>query len=236
MHPQLTVFNRTLRLLTAVLAAVGMDSHNFQRFLDNTTFGYSGALPMRPYVSLLRFVVGVPLFWSVHANFVLPFAYVLVAQAITAGMMCYGLRASVCVMLSYPGVAQAVQPMCQVLKVSMHYFGLVLEPRPPHHATGAAGLECAGIEGFLLLCVYANMLVLLVGPCLTVYFIELNLKMGFLKQQGLTLQHAPPCLGSRLCQLVVVYGAVVGAWMACEVAVLTATPLQCDASGMLVRA
>lgn len=235
MHPQVTLFNRTLRLLTVVLAACGMDSHSIQHFLDNTTFGYSGALPVRPYVSLLRFVVGAPLFWSVHANFVLPFAYVLVAQAITAGMTLYGLRASVCVMMSYPGVAQAAQPMCQVLKASMHYFGLVLEPRPPHDTAGAAGLDCTGIDGFLLLCVYANVLVLLVAPCLTVYFIELNLKMGFLEQQGLTLQHAPPCLGSSLCRLVVVYGAVVGAWMACEVAVLTATPLQCDASGMFVR-
>jgi hypothetical protein len=123
----------------------------------------------------------------------------------------------------------------QVLKASMHYFGLVLEPRPPRDAAVTAGLECAGVDGFLLLCVYANVLMLLVGPCLTVYFIELNLKMGFLKQQGLTLQHAPPCLGSRLCRLVVVYGGVVGAWMACEVAVLTSAPLHCDASGMLAR-
>lgn len=124
------MFNRTLRLLTAVWAACGMDSRNFQRFYENTTFGYTGVQSVAPYMSLLRFVVGAPLFWSVHANFVLPFAWVLVAQTVTAAMMCYGLRVSVCVMLSYPGIAQAAQPTCQVLKASMHYFGLVLEPRP----------------------------------------------------------------------------------------------------------
>jgi hypothetical protein len=113
-NAQVTLVNRLLRLLTVVVATCGMDPENFQRFLDNTTFGYTGSLPVRPYVSLLRFVVGVPLFWSVHANFVLPFAYVLAAQVITAAASCYGLRASVCVMLSSPGVAQAAAPLCQV--------------------------------------------------------------------------------------------------------------------------
>jgi hypothetical protein len=66
-----------------------------------------------------------------------------------------------------------------------------------------------------------------------VYLIELNMKLSFIQTNRLALQHTWAIMDSRLIKVVVGYAAVVGGWMACEVAVLAVAPLSCDASGLL---
>jgi hypothetical protein len=189
------------------------------------------------WLALLRQVFGIPLLYCNHANFVLPFAYVLVAQLVTCTALCVALRVSACYLLGKPDVACCSAQLCQYLKVVMHYFGWVPVWRAPREAFTAAASECQGIQGFVLVAVYANVLILVVGPCLAVFFMELKLKMRFIHQQGLNLLHAPPCLlESHLSRWVVLYGAVVGSWMACEAAVLMLSPMRCgsSSSGLLL--
>jgi hypothetical protein len=232
---QVTLINRCLRVMTVISTVRTFDIQQLQRF--------EGAYPQTPqfqriahWLALLRQVVGIPLFYCNHANFVLPFAYALAAQLVTCGALCVALLVSACYMLGKPNVAYTAAQACQYLKVGMHNLGWMSMGRAPREAATAAAQECTGIKGFMLLSIYANVLILVVGPCLAVYFMELNLKLGFIQQQKLRLLHAPPCmLESWLSRLVVLYGAVVGSWMACEVAVLMLSPMQCDtSSGMLV--
>jgi hypothetical protein len=130
---------------------------------------------------------------------------------------------------------QQSQWLCQCAKLAMHYFGL-LSCRPPGLAPEAAAEECQGLEGLVLLCLYANLLLLVLVPCLCVYFAELRLKLGFLHEQQLSLQHAPPCLDFLVWRAVVIYGVVVGGWLACEAVVLFLSPLRCNSLGVLARA
>jgi hypothetical protein len=125
--------------------------------------------------------------------------------------------------------------LCQCTKLAMHYFGL-LSTRPPALAAEAAAAECQGLEGLVLLCLYACLLLLVLAPCLCVYFAELRVKLGFLRQQHLLLQHAPPCPHFGVGRAVVVYGVLVGGWLACEAAVLFLSPLRCNSLGVLARA
>jgi hypothetical protein len=91
------------------------------------------------------------------------------------------------------------------------------------------------LSGILLVTLYANLVILVMVPCLVVYFMELNLKMGFIKQRKLTLAHAPPGVVTSLGKAVVIHGAVVGSWLACEVVLSVIGPLDCNSAGMLVR-
>lgn len=88
----------------------------------------------------------------------------------------------------------------------------------------------------LYIALYANVLVLLLISCLVVYFVELDLKLGFIKQQQLVMTHAYPFQGSSFTKAVVIYGVVVGAWLMCEVGVMFLSPLECNANGLLVKA
>lgn len=230
---QITLVNRLLRLVTVISTAAGSSSEDTRRFHVAVT----EQLPQPPghWAHILRVILGMPLMYFNHANFVLPFAYVLGAQGVTLAAALVQLQKLPCLMTDKPLSMQHSQGLCQGAKLAMHYFGL-LSCRPPALAAEAAAAECQGLEGLVLLCLYANLLLLVLVPCLFVYFAELRLKLGFLREQQLTLQHAPPCLESRVGRAVGVYGVLVGSWLACEAAVLFLSPLRCDSLGVLVRA
>lgn len=166
------------------------------------------------------------------ANFILPMVYVLPAQLLTLLGVTGTSRYAVCLMMDRPGYLLLSQQLCQGLKVSMHYLSMLLG-RPPKEAAAAAASECAGVDGLVLVVLFANLLLLVVVPCLVVYFVELDLKRGFIRTKNLVMQHAGPIVESRLGKAVVVYGAVVGSWMACEVLVLGLSPFECSKGGQI---
>jgi len=184
-------------------------------------------------ISLLRTLIAMPLFYLNHANYILPFAYVLPAQLLTLLATIMMARVLTCVIANDTAtLLQVSQRVCKCMKVAMHYLALL--GLPPGDVADAAAAECQGVDGLILLTLYANVFVLVLIPCLVVYFVELDLKLGFIKQQRLLLLQAYPCLDSRLCKGLIVYSAVVGSWLACEVIVTLMSPLECDSSGVLV--
>jgi hypothetical protein len=230
---QITVVSRLLRLATVMSAAAGSSSEDMRRFQAAVT----QQLPHPPghWAHILRIILGMPLMYFNHANFVLPFAYVLGAQGVTLAAALVQLQKVPCLMTDKPVSMQQSLRLCQCAKLAMHYFGL-LSTRPPALAAEAAAAECQGLEGLVLLCLYACLLLLVLAPCLCVYFAELRVKLGFLRQQHLLLQHAPPCPHFGVGRAVVVYGVLVGGWLACEAAVLFLSPLICNSLGVLARA
>jgi hypothetical protein len=173
-----------------------------------------------------------PLLFATHSNFVLQFVYVLPAQLVTLAANLQLVRSTACIMAAQ-GPAMLVVPgrLCAYLKLCMHY--LTFQGQSPAEALSTAAGECSGLSGLVLLALYSNVVILLLLPCLTVYFIELDLKAGFVAQQQLVLRHACPVHWSKVCKAVVVYGAVVGSWMMCEVAVTLASPLNCNSDSKL---
>jgi len=227
---QVTLFNRLLRLVTVAEAAWDFTISDVRRVAATSAQRYQ----LQPGLSVMRFVLGTPLVFVNHANYVLPFAYVLGAQVLTLCAVCLMVRVTVCytVQTHQPGSLLLLQQLCQRLKVVMHYLG-IMSGQPPSDVAASALQECRGVEGLALLTLYISVLVLVVLPCLIVYFIELKLKQGFLKQHNLTLSHALPCMDSHVCKGVVVYGAVVGSWLACELLVMSLTPMKCTSEGVL---
>jgi hypothetical protein len=183
---------------------------------------------------LLHCVAIVPLFWWNHAAYVLPFRYFLAAQLVTVACELRIASAILCLFSHVPGThMQLAQHLCQHMKQAMHYLGLPLLARPAGvPLADAAAAECQGLNGAALLSLYISVVLLVLVPCLLVYFAELNLKMGFIRQRQLVLQHAPPCPDTRLAKAVVVYAAFVCSWIACEAVVLALTPVQCSKSGI----
>lgn len=176
------------------------------------------------------------------------------------------MRSSTCIVAHQPENLLLSQQACDMLRNTMYNLGMLLggPPRSAASAATAAAAaagtpvgpagsgfgsgggsgsvsgwlvqECGGLEGVVLLGLYLHVLLLLVVPCLAVYLIELNMKLSFIQTHGLALQHTWAIMDSRLIKAVVGYAAVVGGWMACEVAVLAVAPLQCNASGLLTWA
>jgi hypothetical protein len=228
---QVTCVNRVLRILTLANACFETSTYTLRvRQMNMDVLTKSGS-----WSALLRMVVGIPLMYVNHANYVLPFAYVLPAQLLTFLAGGFMNRLLVCAMLQQPGMPlHLAQQLCQYMKLGMHYLGMLLT-RPPGEASDAAAEQCRGLEGLVLLTVYADTVLVVMMPCLVVYFMELNLKMGFIRQRQLTLAHAPPGAVTRLGKAVMIHAAVVGSWLACEVLLLVITPLDCNSSSLLVR-
>lgn len=227
--------NRLLRLATVIVASADVNTTQMRLWMTSIPQSHVAVDPQfKDWVAVLRQVLGMPVFYLNHANFILPFAYVMLAQLITFSAVSSTLGVTTCYMYSQAGQIQVAQQLCQFLKVAMHFLGM-LPGRLPREAAQAAAAECQGVESYLLPALYSCVIILVVGPCLFVYFAELNLKLGYIRQLQLPLQHAPPCFDSRLGRAVAIYGAFVGGWMACEVLVLVASPLQCSSSGGLSR-
>lgn len=179
-------------------------------------------------------VLVVPLFWWNHASYVLPFPYVLAVQIATVVGVWRISSVTTCLLSYVPGThVQIGQQVCQRMKHVMHYLGLLLA-KPAGQLAETAATECAGLNGLVLLSLYASVVILVLVPCLSVYFLELNLKMGFIRQRQLVLLHAPPCLDTRLARAVIVYAAVVCSWIACEGVVMALSPIQCGSSGIVL--
>lgn len=187
------------------------------------------------FLNLMRSLIVPPMAVFNHANFVLPFAFVLPAQMWTFVTCSWMMRTSTCIVAQQAENLQLSQQACGVLRNAMYNLGMLLGG-PPQGAVTNAVHECGGLQGVVLLGLYLHVLLLVVVPCLAVYLIELNMKLSFIKTHALSLEHTWPIMDSKLIKVVMGYGAVVGGWMACEVAVLTIAPLQCTDAGLLTWA
>lgn len=227
---QVTLVNRLLRVFTVFMVALSMTPHKTSHFLS--IIEHKRPSQSSPWISLMRLLLGVPVFYITHANFVLPFPYVLAAQLCTLFSTCMMTRTVACAVMQQADAIQRAHQLCKRLKTVMH-FSSFTPGVPPWEVASAAARECQGVDAVMLLSLYGNVLVLVVLPCLVVYFMELNLKVGFVRQRQLAMHHAWPCLESRLCKCVIVYASVVGSWMACEGLVLLLSPMQCSSAGLL---
>jgi hypothetical protein len=185
------------------------------------------------FLSLMRSLIVPPMAVFNHANFVLPFAFVLPAQLWTFATCTWMMRTSACIIAQQAEHLQLSQQACGVLRSVMYNLGMLLGGPPQGSAAANAVHECGGLQGVVLLGLYLHVVLLLVVPCLAVYLIELNMKLSFIKSEKLRLDHTWPIMESTLIKVVLGYAAVVGGWMACEVAVLTIAPLKCDDHGLL---
>lgn len=221
-----------LRLCALTMTAVGTTADNMREFVAAARTTHNARWQPNTWTSITRALLAFPVLYLHHANFVLPFPYMLSAQACTLAATSLLLRLSSCLVFDdEPGSLYRSQQLCLCLKVGMHYLSMLLG-RPPREAIAAATKECQGVDGLVLVTLYVSVFVLVVLPSLAVYFIELEMKLGFIKQRQYKMQHAWPCLESRLCKAVVVYGAVVGSYIACEVVVLILSPMQCTSAGI----
>jgi hypothetical protein len=227
---QITYVNRLLRVITVMLSAFDApkaEPRNVNR-LATTPHVDSGVS------LLLHCVLMLPLFWANHSTYVLPFPWFLAAQLATLGAVLKISRSLVCLLSNLPGThVQLAQQVCHHVKVTGYYLGLSLA-KPHTHVAEVAAVECQGLNGLVLLSLHAAVVMLLLAPCLLVYLVELNLKMGFIKQQRLVVQHAPPCPETRLAKAVVVYSVLVGSWVACEGVIMMLSPVQCSSSGIVL--
>lgn len=227
---QITYVNRLLRVITVMLSAFDApkaEPRNVNRLATTPHVDSSVSL-------LLHCVLMLPLFWANHSTYVLPFPWVFAAQLATLSAVLKISRSLVCLLSNLPGThVQLAQQVCQRVKVTGYYLGLSLA-KPHTHVAEVAAAECQGLNGLVLLSLYAAVVMLLLAPCLLVYLVELNLKMGFIKQRRLVLQHAPPCPETRPAKAVVVYSVLVGSWVACEGVVLMLSPVQCSSSGIVL--
>jgi hypothetical protein len=185
------------------------------------------------FLSLMRSLIVPPMAVFNHANFVLPFAFVLPAQLWTFATCTWMMRTSACIIAQQAEHLQLSQQACGVLRSVMYNLGMLLGGPPQGSAAANVVHECGGLQGVVLLGLYLHVVLLLVVPCLAVYLIELNMKLSFIKLKELRLDHTWPIMESTLIKVVLGYAAVVGGWMACEVAVLTIAPLKCDDHGLL---
>lgn len=231
---QVTAVNRVMRLSTVMLAAAAWRPVEILQWLpalSSTPQGSPSADDGHGVLQVLTTVLGLPLMFATHSNFVLQFVYVLPTQLITLAANLQLMRSTACLMAAQgPGMLVVPSQLCAYLKLLMHY--LSFQGQSPAEALAAAAGECQGLQRLVLLALYSNVVILLLLPCLTVYFIELNLKSGFIAQQQLVLSHACPVHWSKVCKVVVVYGAVVGSWMMCEVALTLLSPVSCDSSSV----
>jgi hypothetical protein len=102
-----------------------MDASNFP--VQTVQMNMNVLVKSGGWSTMLRMVIGIPLMWLNHANFVLPFAYVLPAQLATFAAGAIINRLLVCAMLHQPGVPlHLVQRLCQYMKHGMHYLGMLL--------------------------------------------------------------------------------------------------------------
>lgn len=229
---QITRVNRFLRLITVLMSAFDApkaEPRNVNR-LATTQHVDSGVS------LLLHSVLVVPCFWLNHASYVLPFPYVLAAQLITLGGVLNISRSLLCLLANLPGTHLALaQRVCQHIKGVAYFMqGMYLTGKPQAQLAELAAAECQGLNGLVLLALFSAVVVLVLLPCLLVYHIELKLKMGFIRQRRLVLQHAPPC-DTPLAKAVVVYCVVLGSWVACEGLVALLSPVQCGGAGILLR-
>lgn len=229
---QFVLLNRLLRLVSMAASVTTFTRNDLQHYFIPAISSSHHSPGI--WLALLRPLFCLPLFFLNHAYFVLPFAFVLPAQLLTLASMYYTMRITTCMIVDRPGSLQLSQRLCQLAKVVVHY--LVFLGHSPKDATQSAAAECQGMDGIVLLMLFTNLLLQLLLPCIVVYLLELDMKMGFIRQQRLVLSHACPCHESGLTKGVVIYGALVGGWLACEVAVMFLSPLECDAHGLLVKA
>jgi len=169
------------------------------------------------YMSLLRSLIVPPMTAFNHGQFLLPFVYVLPAQLWTFASCAWTLRLTAC--LLEEDKLQLSRQVCEVLRSVMYNLSMV---RPSQGTQ-----DCGDVQGLLMLALYLHVVLLLLVPCLAVYWIELKLKVAFIRSEGYVLQHVWLLNDSALYKVVMAYAAVVSSWMLCEVAVLLAAPLQC---------
>lgn len=191
-------------------------------------------------IHLMRQILVPPIAVFNHGCFVLAFQIVLPAQIWTFCTCASMMRTSTCVVSDNPDNMQAAQQICSGLRSAMYTLSGLLATPHVGTAAGAAGAAasggldaCGGLQGVVMLGLYLHVFLLLVVPCLAIYLFELNMKLSFVRMHGWVLEHTWPIMDSRLIKVVVGYAAVVGGWMACEVAVLTVAPLRCSGAGLL---
>lgn len=188
------------------------------------------------FLNLMRMLLVPPMAVFNHANFILPFVYVLPAQLWTFVTCSWMLRTSACIVAAQDGHLRITQHTCSVLRAAMYNLAMLLggpSLQSPAAAPKDGVQQCGALQGVVLLGLYLHVILLLVVPCLAVYLIELNMKVSFVRSQGLGFEQTWAIMDSSLIKAVAGYGAVVGGWMACEMSVLTVAPLRCSDQGLL---
>lgn len=227
---QLTLLSRSLRLAGVAWCCYHTTGSDMARMLGSVKNKHRAKTGK--ILNLMRMLIVPPMAVFNHSLFTLPFAYVLPAQLWTFSTCAWMMRTSVCIVALQDENLQLSQRVCGVMRRILYNLSMLIGG-PPQTAPGSTVHECGDVQGVVLVGLYLHVILLLVVPCWAVYFIELNLKLSFLKRHGLSLEHTWPLMDSSLIKAVIGYSAVVGSWMACEVAVLIMAPLHCNEQGLL---
>jgi hypothetical protein len=228
---QLTLISRSLRLVGIAWCSYHTAESDMVRMLGSVRSKHRRKA--HKFLNLMRMLIVPPMAVFNHANFVLPFVYVLPAQLWTFVTCSWMMRTSSCIVAQHSENLQLTQQTCSILRNAMYNLGMLLGGLPQSTSpNGVQGL-CGALQGVVLLGLYLHVVLLVVVPCLAVYLVELSLKVSFVKCSGLQFQHTWAIMDSTLIKVVAGYGAVVGGWMACEMAVLTIAPLHCTDDGLL---
>ena len=227
---QLTLISRSLRLVGIALCSYHTAEHDMARMLGSVRNKHRRKA--HKFLNLMRMLIVPPMAVFNHANFVLPFVYVLPAQLWTFVTCSWMMRTSACIVAQHSENLQLTQQTYSVLRNTMYNLGMLLGGPPESTAPGGVQ-QCGALQGVVLLGLYLHVVLLVVVPCLAVYLIELNMKVGFVKSSGFQFEHAWAIMDSTMIKVLTGYGAVVGGWMACEIAVLIIAPLHCTDDGLL---
>lgn len=224
---QVTLVNRVLRVITMVWLATLTAGVEARTVLEvPATHG------LRLWMSFGRFMFLPCLIMANHANFVLPFRWVLFFQLFTVCFSLSMLARLACFIADTPPLVLFVEKSCVFVRSVMYTLVMVLgapfEVHDDHR-------QCQAAQGALRLGLYVYVLLLLLVPCLVVFFTELSMKASFVKaQQQLYLKDVWPMMDSRLIQGVTGYAVLLGSWFVCEGAINALSPVSCSSKGLLV--
>ncbi|WIA12166.1 hypothetical protein OEZ85_012238 [Tetradesmus obliquus] len=186
---------------------------------DGSSAWHNALTVARPILSPL-------LVYAAHANFLLPFRYVLPLQLVTLGISLKMARLLACWYVTTPAMQHLTVWACGHMHRVMHVAKLLYPgirgPWEPNDGEACSSTTTAAT----LLLLYANVVTVLVLPCLLVYQLEWSQKDKFVRQSK-QRRLSRPWPDSLLMVAVVMYSALAASWYACAF-VVSMLSLVCD--------
>lgn len=203
----ITLINRMLRMLIVLLSAILLTPAQARRQVEvwlrtdsipqahgshNYTITPASAAGMDDVsvTELLKALMGIPMIYLSHANFLVSFRLAAILQLVTAAATISMDVQRLCASLMYAQAsAAAVVPACKGLSSFMYGASQLLDWHFPTDPVGqvqtASAAVCADpLVALLLMKLWAHVILLVLVPCTLIYSLEWQMKSRFLISQA----------------------------------------------------